>query len=187
MCPGRPERIEVGLYGDFREMDVKPVLPAVVAAILRTHVPRGLTMVNALGVAKERGIQVVESTSSAPLAFANLMAIRLKTSESEVSVAGTAFGRNHLRLVDVDGVEVDVIPQGHLLLVKNEDTPGIVGHIGTLLGDRGVNIARMNVGRKPGSGRAVMLIEVDGEVPTEVVAEVGRISGVREVRALSLV
>jgi D-3-phosphoglycerate dehydrogenase / 2-oxoglutarate reductase len=186
ICAGQPERIEVGLYGDFREMDVKPLLPAAVAAILRLHVPK-VTMVNALGVARERGIQVVESTSSAPLSFANLMAIRLKTSEAEVSVAGTVFGRNHLRLVDVDGVEVDVIPQGHLLLVKNEDTPGIVGHIGTMLGDRGVNIARMNVGRKPGSGRAVMLIEVDGDVPAEVVAEVGRIAGVREARALSLV
>ena len=165
VCSGTPERIEVGLYGEFREMDVKPLLPAAVAAILKTHVPQGLTIVNACAVAKERGIQVVESTSSSPIAFANLVALRLKTSESEVSVAGTVFGRNHPRLVDVDGVEVDVIPQGHMLLVKNEDTPGIIGHVGTLLGDRAINIARMNVGRKPGSGRAVMLIEVDGEVP----------------------
>ncbi len=186
VAPGEPKRIEVGLYGDFREMDVKPLLPAAVAAILRAHVPRGLTMVNALGMARERGIEVVESTSSARLSFANLMAIRLKTSEADVEVAGTVFGRNHLRLVDVDGVEVDVIPQGHLLLVKNEDTPGIVGHIGTLLGARGVNIARMNVGRKPGGGLAVMIIEVDDEVSPDVVAEVGRIPGVREARGLNL-
>ena len=186
MCSGTPERIEVGLYGEFREMDVKPLLPAAVAAILRAHVPQGLTIVNACAVAKERGIQVVESTSSSPIAFANLVALRLKTSESEVSVAGTVFGRNHPRLVDVDGVEVDVIPQGHMLLVKNEDTPGIIGHVGTLLGDRKVNIARMNVGRKPGSGRAVMLIEVDGEVPGDVLGEVLAISGVRDARSVWL-
>lgn len=186
VCSGTPERIEVGLYGEFREMDVKPLLPAAVAAILKTHVPQGLTIVNACSVAKERGIQVVESTSSSPIAFANLVALRLKTSESEVSVAGTVFGRNHPRLVDVDGVEVDVIPQGHMLLVKNEDTPGIIGHVGTLLGDRAINIARMNVGRKPGSGRAVMLIEVDGEVPGDVLGEVLAISGVRDARAIYL-
>lgn len=186
VCSGTPERIEVGLYGEFREMDVKPLLPAAVAAILKTHVPQGLTIVNACSVAKERGIQVVESTSSSPIAFANLVALRLKTSESEVSVAGTVFGRNHPRLVDVDGVEVDVIPQGHMLLVKNEDTPGIIGHVGTLLGDRAINIARMNVGRKPGSGRAVMLIEVDGEVPGDVLGEVLAISGVRDARSIYL-
>jgi D-3-phosphoglycerate dehydrogenase / 2-oxoglutarate reductase len=183
---GTPERIEVGLYGEYREMDVKPLLSAAVAAILRTHVPTGLTIVNACAVAKERGIQVVESTSSSPIAFANLVALRLKTSESEVSVAGTVFGRNHPRLVDVDGVEVDAIPQGHMLLVKNEDTPGIIGHVGTLLGDRKVNIARMTVGRKPGSGRAVMLIEVDGEVPADVLEEVRAIAGVRDARSVSL-
>jgi D-3-phosphoglycerate dehydrogenase len=186
VCSGTPERIEVGLYGEYREMDVKPLLPAAVAAILKAHAPQGLTIVNACAVAKERGIQVVESTSSSPIAFANLIALRLKTSEAEVSVAGTVFGRNHPRLVDVDGVEVDVIPQGHMLLVKNEDTPGIIGHVGTLLGDRAVNIARMAVGRKPGSGRAVMLIEVDGEVPGDVLGEVLAISGVRDARSIYL-
>ena len=186
VCSGTPERIEVGLYGEFRQMDVKPLLPAAVAAILKSHVPQGLTVVNACAVAKERGVHVVESTSSAPITFANLIAVRLKTSEAEVSVAGTVFGRNHSRLVDVDGVEVDAIPQGHMLLVKNEDTPGVIGHVGTLLGDRKVNIARMNVGRKTGSGRAIMLIEVDGEVPADVVSEVLSISGVRDARAVNL-
>ena len=112
--------------------------------------------------------------------------LRLKTSEREFSVAGTLFGRNHLRLVDVDGVEVDAIPQGDLLLVRNDDTPGIVGHIGTLLGESSVNIARMTVGRKPGSGRAVMLIEVDTLVPPPVVAGVAGIAGVREARSIRL-
>jgi D-3-phosphoglycerate dehydrogenase len=142
--------------------------------------------VNSRSVAQERGLEVLESTSSARLAFANLMVVRLKTSECDLSVAGTLFGRNLPRLVDVDGVEVDAIPQGRLLMVRNDDTPGVVGHIGTLLGERAINIARMTVGRKPGSGRAVMLIEVDNDVPPEVLAEVKRIPGVREARSINL-
>jgi D-3-phosphoglycerate dehydrogenase len=176
----------VGLYGDLREIDVKPILPAAVAGILRPLLPESVTIVNALSVAKEKGIEVIESTSTAKLSFANLMVLRLKTAEEDLSVAGTLLGRNHLRLVDVDGVEVDAIPQGHLLYVKNDDTPGVVGHLGTLLGARKVNIARMTVGRKPGSGRAVMLIEVDNEVSPEVLADVLKIEGVRDARALSL-
>ena len=185
-CPGTPERIEIGLYGDLRELEANPVLAAAVAGVLRHALPENVTLVNARALARERGIEVLESTSSAKLAFSNLMAIRLKTSECDFSVAGTLFGRNHLRLVDVDGVEVDAIPQGHLLLVKNDDTPGVVGHLGRALGQRHINIARMTVGRKPGSGRAVMLIEVDNEVPADVLAELIQVPGVREARALRL-
>jgi D-3-phosphoglycerate dehydrogenase len=186
VCPGSMERIEVGLYGDLRELDVKPILSAAVLGILKPVLAESVTLVNARALAAERGIDVLESTSSAQVAFANLMVLRLKTADRDLSVAGTLLGRNHLRLVDVDGVEMDAIPQGNLLLVKNDDTPGVVGHLGTLLGERRINIARMTVGRKPGSGRAVMLIEVDNEVPAEVVAEVASVAGVREARALKL-
>jgi D-3-phosphoglycerate dehydrogenase len=185
VCGGSLERVEVGLYGELRELDLRPILPAAVLGVLKPT-QRGVTLVNALSRAREHGLEVLESTSSVRVAFANLMVLRLKTSEADLSVAGTLFGRNHLRLVDVDGVEVDAIPQGNLLLVKNDDTPGVVGHIGSLLGDRAINIARMTVGRKPGSGRAVMLIEVDNEVPQELLAEVVRIPGVREARAIRL-
>ena len=101
-------------------------------------------------------------------------------------MAGTVFGGGHLRLVDVDGVEVDTIPQGNVLMVRNEDTPGIVGRVGTILGAQGVNIARMGLGRKPGSGRAIMLIEVDSEVPPALLAELVKAPGIREARFLRL-
>ncbi len=186
VCRGSMERLEVGLYGDLRELDLKPILSAAVHGVLKPLLAEGVTLVNALAIAKDRGIDVLESTSSAAVAFSNLMAMRLKTSEEDLSVAATLFGRNHMRLVDVDGVEVDTIPQGNILLVKNEDTPGIVGRVGTLLGAHNINIARMGLGRKPGSGRAIMLIEVDNEVPAEVLAELPRLPGIREARFLRL-
>jgi D-3-phosphoglycerate dehydrogenase len=88
--------------------------------------------------------------------------------------------------VDVDGVEVDTIPQGNLLLVRNEDTPGIVGRVGTVLGSQGINIARMGLGRKAGSGRAIMLIEVDSAVTAPALAELAKVPGIRETRFLKL-
>jgi D-3-phosphoglycerate dehydrogenase len=185
-CKGSLERIELGVYGDLRELDVKPILAAAVTGVLRPHMAEGLTLVNALEVARERKIEILESTSSASISFANLVALRLKTSDEDLSVAGTVFGGGHLRLVDVDGVEVDTIPQGNLLLIRNEDTPGMVGRVGSVLGSQGVNIARMGLGRKPGSGRAIMLIEVDGEIPAAVTNELGSVSGIREARFLKL-
>ena len=186
VCPGTMERVEVGLYGELNEIDVKPILSAAVTGLLKPGLGSGVTLVNAVTLARERHIEVLESTSSARVAFANLMVVRLKTAERDFSVAGTLFGTSHLRLVDVDGVEMDAIPQGNLLLVKNDDTPGVVGHLGTLLGERQVNIARMTVGRKPGSGRAVMLIEVDNEVSAETLQAVAQVPGIREARAIKL-
>jgi len=186
VCPGTMERVEVGLYGELREIDVKPILSAAVTGVLKPSLGSGVTLVNAVTLARERHIEVLESTSSARVAFANLMVVRLKTGERDFSVAGTLFGSSHLRLVDVDGVEMDAIPQGNLLLVKNDDTPGVVGHLGTLLGERQVNIARMTVGRKRGSGRAVMLIEVDNEVSAETLQAVAQVPGIREARAIKL-
>lgn len=185
-CPGSLERIELGVYGDLRELDVKPILAAAVSGVLRPHMAEGLTLVNALEVARERGIAILESTSSAGVSFANLVALRLKTSDADLSVAGTVFGGSHLRLVDVDGVEVDTIPRGNLLLVRNEDTPGMVGRVGSILGSHGVNIARMGLGRKPGSGRAIMLIEIDGDAPAAVLSELAALAGIREARFLKL-
>jgi len=185
-CPGALERLELGVYGDLREIDTKPILSAAVTGVLKPHLAEGVTLVNALEIAKDRGVEILESTSSASVSFANLVALRLKTGEAELSVAGTVFGGAHLRLVDVDGVEVDTIPQGNLLMIRNEDTPGIVGRVGTVLGAQGVNIARMGLGRKPGSGRAIMLIEVDSELPQAALPELAKVTGIREARFLKL-
>ena len=186
VCRGSLERIELGVYGDLRDLDLKPILSAAVSGVLRPLLAEGVTVVNAVSIAADRGIEIRESTSSASVASANLIVLRLKTSEEDLSVAGTIYGRNHMRLVDVDGVEVDTIPQGNVVLVKNEDTPGIVGKVGSLLGTHGINIARMGLGRKPGTGRAIMLIEIDSEPPPAVLEELPRIPGVREAKFLRL-
>lgn len=183
---GKLQRVELGLYGDLSELDAKPIVAAALHGVMRDSTKENVTIVNAVSLAKEQGIEVSESVSTSPISFSNLLALRLKTAEGDVAVAGTLFGGSHVRLVEIDGVGVDAIPQGHLLLVQNDDTPGVIGQIGTLLGTKGVNIARMSVGRRPGSGRAIMLIEVDTEVPAAVVTAVAAIPGVRAAQPLSL-
>jgi len=185
-CRGSLERIELGVYGDLREVDLKPILSSAVTGVLKPHMAEGLTIVNALTTAKDRGIEILESTSSASIGFANLVALRLKTSEEDFSVSGTVLGGTHQRLVEVDGVEIDALPRGNLLMVRNDDTPGTVGRVGELLGRHGVNIARMGLGRKPGSGRAIMLIEVDSEVPAAAIEELPKTQGIREARFVKL-
>jgi D-3-phosphoglycerate dehydrogenase len=186
VCGGSIERVEVGLYGELAELDVKPILAAAMAGVLKPLLGSHVSYVNSLALAEESGIELIESRASSPLAFSNLLVLRLETADGDLSVAGTLFGRDHLRLVEVDGVDIDAIPAGHLLFIKNEDRPGVIGHMGTILGERGVNIARMAVGRKPGSNRAIMILEVDGEVPAGALEQLHDVDGVREVRAVSM-
>lgn len=185
VVPGKVERVDVGLYGAFKDLSAQPIIQATVAGALRASDPT-VTFVNATARADAMGVEYAQAVTPSHVSFSNLMSVRLKTSEGELAVAGTLFGETQLRLVEVDGVEVDAVLQGHLVIIKNDDTPGVVGRIGTKLGEHSINIARMNVGRKPNGGRAIMLIEVDANVPENVIADLMKIEGVREARAITL-
>jgi D-3-phosphoglycerate dehydrogenase len=183
---GTPQRIELGVYGELSEIDVKPILAAALTGVFKPQLGDGVTLVNAVEIAKDKKIEIKESSSSAPIGFANMVALRFKTGEQEMAVAGTVFGGNHLRLVEVDGIELDAVPRGNMLMVRNDDTPGTVGRVGSALGGHKINIARMGLGRRPEGGSALMLIEVDSKVPADALAEIGKLAGIREVRFLEL-
>ncbi|MEO8362229.1 MAG: NAD(P)-dependent oxidoreductase, partial [Vicinamibacteria bacterium] len=185
VVPGKVEKVEVGLYGAFKDLSAQPIIQATVAGALKANDPT-VTFVNATARAEAMGVEFAQAVTPSHVSFSNLMSVRLKTSAGELAVAGTLFGETQLRLVEIDGVEVDAVLEGHLVIIRNDDTPGVVGRIGTKLGEHEVNIARMNVGRKPGTGRAIMLIEVDANVPDNVIAELLKIEGVREAKAITL-
>jgi D-3-phosphoglycerate dehydrogenase len=184
VLPGSVQKVEVGLFGAFKDLSARPIIQATVAGALKAADP-SVTFVNATARAEAMGVEVSQAVASSHVSFSNLMGVRLKTSAGELAVAGMLFG-DQLRLVEMDGIEVDAVLQGHLLVIKNDDTPGVVGRIGTKLGEHAVNIARMNVGRRPGNGRAIMLIEVDANIPEAVLKALLKIEGVREARAITL-
>jgi len=185
VAPGDPRRIEVTLHGKFKELQPQPILQATVAGALRVSDP-DIAFVNAMARAESRGVEAACVVSSAPTRHSNLMGVKIVTSEAELAVAGTLFDEGQMRLVEIDGIPVDAVLHGHMLAIKNDDTPGVVGRIGTRLGENGVNIAQMNLGRKAAGGRAVMLIEVDADVPEGVLDALRKIPGVREARAIRL-
>jgi len=185
VAPGEVRKLEVTLYGTFKDLQAQPILQATVAGALKVA-DSEITFVNAMSRADARGVDTALAASPSTPRHANLMGVKITTSETELAVAGTLFGEGQLRLVEIDGIPVDAVLHGHMLAIKNDDTPGVVGRIGTKLGESGVNIAQMNLGRKSPGGRAVMLIEVDADVPAEVLSALLKIDGVREARAITL-
>ena len=126
--------------------------------------------VNAPVVARERGMKVVESKSNHASDFASSITVRVKTKDKELEVEGAIFGSNNPRIVKVDSFYLEAVPEGYILILHNQDVPGVVGAVGTLLGKRGINIGGMELGREKG-GKAISFIHVDDSIPRETLQE----------------
>jgi D-3-phosphoglycerate dehydrogenase len=146
-----------------------------------------LNFVNTPALARERGFKVETSRSSEGADYTSLVTLRLTSAGGEAVVSGTLVGpRMQPRLVEVLGFTVDVVPEKDMLFIRNEDQPGMIGRIGTTLGEHGINIGNMAVGRGEPGSRAAMLITVDEPVPDEVLKSLRAIPGFTDARAVSL-
>jgi len=138
----------------------------------------GINLINAMHVAKLRGIKVQETRLPAPENFTNLIVIELKTDVESHRVSGTVFTDKLPRIVNVDGYPLEVVPHGHMIFFTNNDKPGVIGGIGTVLGRCNVNIAGMHLGREREGGRALALLLVDNPVSNEVIEQFRQIPNI---------
>lgn len=186
VAEGGFRRLQVGTFGVFAAQSLRPVVMAATKGLLSPVMGEGVSYVNALALAADRGITVEESRSNEASPFAGLLRLTLKTDAGEATVAGTLFDADRPRLVEVDGVSIESHPAGHLLYFRNRDVPGVVGQIGTILGRAQVNIAGIQLGRPNGGGTAVSIINVDSPVPAETLREIQQVREVVLVRSIKV-
>jgi len=179
-------QIAVQYSGEILHHEIKPLTIALLKGLLEPILEREVNFVNAPLIAEERGIKVTESKVSKVEDFANLIVVQTMTEKSENTVAGTLLGKKEPRLVRIGEFDLDVIPEGYMLLCSNLDKPGVIGKIGTILGNRKINIAAMQVGRKKVGGRALTVINVDCNVSKEVLKEIEEIPEIVEVKMVNL-
>jgi D-3-phosphoglycerate dehydrogenase len=141
-------------------------------------------MVSAPILARERGIQVEEVRRGQAGAYENYIRLTVKTERQERSVAGTVFADGKPRVIQVKGINMEAELGDHMLYITNEDKPGFIGQLGTLLGEAGVNIATFNLGRLSAGGDAICLVEVDGEVPAAVLETLVALPQVKQAKRL---
>ena len=137
--------------------------------------------INAPVIAKERGIKVIESKSSEIKDYTTMIALTVKTSKEISATAGTVFGKNDLRIVRVNEFSVEIVPEGYMLAVSNDDRPGVVGNLGTMLGDNKVNIARLHLSRDAQAKRALVVLNTDSPVPSDVLDKLRKLPHVLSV------
>ncbi|UYY56854.1 phosphoglycerate dehydrogenase [Sphingomonas sp. S2-65] len=176
--------IAIEVEGAAAELNQKPITGAVLAGLMRVHSDT-VNMVNAPFLAKERGLDVREVRHEREGDYHTLVRVTVGTQAGDRSVAGTLFGNQAPRLVELFGIKVEADLAGPMLYIVNEDAPGFIGRLGTTLGEAGVNIGTFHLGRRQAGGEAVLLLSLDDQVSGDLIAKVRALPGVKTAMALN--
>ncbi|HKV39887.1 MAG TPA: phosphoglycerate dehydrogenase, partial [Blastocatellia bacterium] len=166
--------VHIEYFGEVADHDVKPITQSVLAGLLSPVIER-VNLVNSGLVSEERGIKVTESLSHKARDFASLITVRAVTAGGESEVAGALMGRRDARLVRINGFSLEAIPKGHMLIIFNRDVAGVLGRIATFIGDQGINIGRLYLGRKKVGENALALVQIDQPMPAAALAGLARV------------
>jgi len=178
LLTGGIEEVSIEYSGDVADFDVSPVTIACLKGLLGSVMDQTVNFVNAPSVAKERGIKVVEIKSSRSIDYASSVTVTVKTADGDHLVEGAIFGKNEPRIVRIDKFALDVIPEGFLLFLHNADKPCVIGNVGILLGEAGVNIAALDLGRESAGDEAVSVWNIDSQCSDELMGKLLKIPNI---------
>jgi D-3-phosphoglycerate dehydrogenase / 2-oxoglutarate reductase len=174
LVDGRLEKVEI-IYGgelSLGTFNTKFITRVALKGLLDPILQVPVNIVNAEFIASERGISVSETITADAQGFKNLITIRVITDTCEETVSGTVFFKGRSRIVAIGGYTMDMIPEGYVIVSRHLDKPGVIGRASTILGQANINIAGMQVGRIHPGQEAIMVLNVDGEVPPEIMDEI---------------
>lgn len=169
------------MEGLIAPLDEEPVVTAFLSGLLQATTDRRVSIVNARSIARELGVRIDVRGDERATAFASA----LRVSGGSTSIVGTS-AQGGPRIVAIDGFEIDAIPQGHMLVTRHRDVPGMIGKVGTLLGEAAVNVSTMQVSREDAGGDALMILATDRRASAETVERIRAIAGIKSVRALDV-
>ena len=178
---GRMSAIELDFEGELADHDVNLLVASAIKGLLQSFTEERINAVNARLIASNRGIKLVERRSRAHSSYASLVTVRVLEHE----IAGTVL-MGEPRAVRIDSFRVDLVPDGRFLVSRHEDRPGVVGKVGSILGEHDVNIASMQVGRDAPRGSAMMILAVDDTVAAEVLQRLREVGGMSDLRYVEL-
>jgi D-3-phosphoglycerate dehydrogenase len=183
---GGLEQISIEYSGEVAALQTEPITVSLLKGLLFPILQEDVNYVNAPIIAKERGIKVVESTTSQSEDFLSLITLRVKTGTEERLVAGTIFGRSDPWIVQVDQFRIEAVPDNYMLLFHTQDRPGVIGNIGTSLAKHGINIARMQFGREKQEGESLLVLSTDGPVEKKHIEQMQKLSHVISIYSIEI-
>ena len=185
LAPENPGKATFSYTGKLAGYDCMPITVAGLAALLNRCTDQEVNMVNASLVAERRGLVVEQSRSTETQFFSNLITLSLETPKGTRTIAGTLF-EGTPKIVRMRDFDTDFTPEDHMLVMTYEDRPGLIGKIGTILGDAGVNIGAMNLGRRAKGGEAMVVLSIDSPVDETILVQLTHAIGAKFVKAVHL-
>jgi len=182
----RASEIGIRYYGDLTQLNYKPLTNFILQAILKPILSGDINQVNARKLAADRGISVIESVSSRERSYSNLISIQLRAGDELEWIEGAILHQGNLRLVSIDGIPAETPLGNNIVFIRNDDKPGVVGHLGTILGNADINIASFVLGRCPDRAHAIGVINTDTAVSGEVLERIRELPQVRFAKAVVL-
>jgi len=182
---GRPSGIDIEYTGDLGVTDTYPITTAILSGFLKPMV-EGVNMVSAPGLLKARGISSSEKRRAESSDYAFEIGVTVVTDKVSHTVKGTLFHKNDPRICSIDGMRVDAKPEGHMLVCQNEDVPLVCGRVCTVIGESGVNIANLTLGRAARGGQALTVLNLDQALSPETMEALSRLPHVTGVGLVNL-
>jgi D-3-phosphoglycerate dehydrogenase len=180
ITPGHVKDLEIQYRGTIAEMQVEPVTLSFTIGLLQKHFDMPLNMVNTPVLAKERGISINEIKNTAPKDVSASISAKVVTDRTTRTVTGTVFGETLLRIIEIDGFNVEMTPTGTVLIIFNEDKPGVIGNVGTICGRHNINICTMGVGDKAAEQKAILAVSLDKQPDQKIIDEINALEFVNE-------
>ncbi len=178
-------KVVIEYAGELAEKDAAPVTRAFLAGLLK-DVSARVNVVNALHIADERGIQITTSYTQSKRSSYDIRTVVSSSAQTEQTASGLMFANGEGRITEIGNFSIEVVPSGFMLLTKNKDVPGVIGKIGTLLGEAEVNISRFYLGREAKGGEALAIIEIDSPLEEKVLADLRNLEAVNVARQVKL-
>jgi D-3-phosphoglycerate dehydrogenase len=179
-------KIEVNYSGDVTQMPTKPITLSAIKGFLHSAGDMDVNYINAELKLKELGVELVESKSSSLDKYTNLITVKFTTKKKELAVSGTVFAKDVERIVDFFGYKLDFEPTPHVIALQNVDVPGIIGKVGTMLGENNINIGAMQWSRNRRGDKAVSFVSVDADISDDLLKKLLTIEGVLKASRLHL-
>lgn len=175
--------VSIEYEGQVAALNIKPLSQVALMGVLRPQLDT-VNMVNAPVIARERGVEVAEVKHERDSDYNSLIRLSVTTEKYTRAVTGTLFGGKHPRIVEIKGIEIEAEFAPHMLYITNDDKPGFIGRLGTLLGENKVNIATFHLGRDNPGGSAIALVQVDQPISKELMGKISAIEGVVQAKVL---
>ena len=183
---GGIEEVTIEYRGEVAKLLPEPIKIAVLKGLLEPVLQETVNLVNAPMIAKDRGIDVRETTTDEAGEYHSMLVIKVRAGSNESAVSGILHGKMAPRIITIDSHVIEVVPRGYMLYLTNNDKPGVIGDIGTLLGKNKINIARMQFGRENEGGIAISVVSIDSPASKEILSEIKKLPNVLTVKQIHM-